>query len=89
VSDDLVGIASHGGEHSHAHWVSLDGTLTTHLDRWGLKAGAILLLPKTIMSHVWFWQRLGRADHRWICPFIGGLLQNSLLRCERAIIESK
>ena len=62
MSDDLVGIASHGGEHSHAHWVSLDGTLTTHLDRWGLKAGAILLLPKTIMSHVWFWQRLGRAD---------------------------
>ena len=55
MSDDLVGIASHGGEHSHAHWVSLDGTLTTHLDRWGLKAGAILLLPKTIMSHVWFW----------------------------------
>lgn len=50
MSDDLVGIASHGGQHSHAHWVSLDGTQTTHLDRWGLKAGAILLLPKTIMS---------------------------------------
>jgi len=46
VSADLVGIATHGGERTHAHWVSPDGTLTAHLDRWGLKAGALFLLPK-------------------------------------------
>jgi len=46
VSPDLVGIATHGGERTHAHWVSPDGTSTAHLDRWGLKAGALLLLPK-------------------------------------------
>ena len=46
VSADLVGIATHGGERTHAHWVSPDGTSTAHLDRWGLKAGALLLLPK-------------------------------------------
>jgi hypothetical protein len=46
VSADLVGIATHGGERTHAHWVSPDGTSTAHLDRWGLKAGATLLLPK-------------------------------------------
>ncbi len=46
VSADLVGIATHGGERTHAHWVSPDGTATAHLDRWGLKSGAVLLLPK-------------------------------------------
>jgi len=46
VSPDLVGIATHGGERTHAHWVSPDGTSTAHLDRWGLKAGAVLRLPK-------------------------------------------
>jgi hypothetical protein len=46
VSADLEGIATHGGERTHAHWVSPDGTSTAHLDRWGLKAGAVLLLPK-------------------------------------------
>jgi len=46
VSPDLVGIATHGGERTHAHWVSSDGTSTAHLDRWGLKAGAVLRLPK-------------------------------------------
>ena len=46
VSLDLVGIATHGGERTHAHWVSLDARSTAHLDRWGLKAGAYLLLPK-------------------------------------------
>jgi hypothetical protein len=46
VSADLIGIATHGGERTHAHWVSLDGTSTAHLDRWGLKAGATLLVPK-------------------------------------------
>jgi hypothetical protein len=47
VSPDLVGIATHGGERTHAHWVSLDATSTAHLDRWGIRAGAFLLLPKT------------------------------------------
>jgi alpha-acetolactate decarboxylase len=46
VSSGLVGIATHGGERTHAHWVSQDQTSTAHLDRWGLKAGAVLLLPK-------------------------------------------
>jgi hypothetical protein len=46
VSPDLVGVATHGGERTHAHWVSLDTALTAHLDSWGLKAGAFLLLPK-------------------------------------------
>jgi hypothetical protein len=41
-----MGIATHGGERTHAHWVSLDMAKTAHLDRWGLKAGAFLLLPK-------------------------------------------
>jgi alpha-acetolactate decarboxylase len=46
VSRDLVGIVSHGGTRTHSHWVSSDGNSTAHLDRWGLRAGAILLLPK-------------------------------------------
>ena len=46
VSSDLIGIATHGGERTHAHWVSLDARSTAHLDRWGLSAGAYLLLPK-------------------------------------------
>lgn len=46
VSADLMGIATHGGERTHTHWVAPDGTATAHLDRWGLKAGTVLLLPK-------------------------------------------
>lgn len=46
VSLDLVGIATHGGERTHAHRISPDGTSSAHLDQWGLKAGATLLLPK-------------------------------------------
>jgi hypothetical protein len=46
ASPDLMGIATHGGERTHAHWVSLDMTRTAHLDRWGLRSGAFLLLPK-------------------------------------------
>jgi len=46
VSPDLMGIATHGGERTHAHWVSLDAKSTAHLDRWGIRAGAFLLLPK-------------------------------------------
>jgi len=42
----LMGIATHGGERTHAHWVSLDMASTAHLDRWGLKEGAFLLLPR-------------------------------------------
>jgi hypothetical protein len=41
-----VGVATHGGERTHAHWVAPDLGSTAHLDRWGLKAGAALLLPK-------------------------------------------
>jgi len=46
VSADLIGIATHGGERIHAHWVARDGSSTAHLDQWGVKAGAALLLPK-------------------------------------------
>jgi hypothetical protein len=46
ASIGLMGIATHGLERTHSHWVSLDMTETAHLDRWGLKAGAYLLLPK-------------------------------------------
>ena len=46
VSRDLVGIVSHGGTRTHSHWLAPDGKSTAHLDRWGLKAGAELSLPK-------------------------------------------
>jgi hypothetical protein len=46
VSSDLMGVVTHGGERTHSHWVSGDGTATAHLDRWGIKAGATLMLPK-------------------------------------------
>jgi len=46
TSTDLVGVISHGGARTHGHWISSDGTATAHLDRWGLKAGALLSLPK-------------------------------------------
>jgi Alpha-acetolactate decarboxylase len=46
ASRDLVGIVSHGGTRSHSHWVTSDGSATAHLDRWGLKSGAVLMLPK-------------------------------------------
>jgi hypothetical protein len=46
ASPDLVGIVSHGGTRTHSHWIAADGQATAHLDSWGLKAGAVLLLPK-------------------------------------------
>ena len=46
MPDVLVNLSSTGGERTHAHWVSLDTALTAHLNSWGLKAGAFLLLPK-------------------------------------------
>jgi hypothetical protein len=47
VSADLVGIASHGWERTHVHWVSLDARSTAHLDRWGLKPGRIYYCRKS------------------------------------------
>lgn len=47
ASRALVSVVTHGIERTHAHWVSADGTSTAHLDSWGIKAGAALLLPKT------------------------------------------
>jgi hypothetical protein len=46
VSRDLIGIVSHGGTRTHSHWVASDSSATAHLDRWGLKSGAVLMLPK-------------------------------------------
>src|SRR5262249_3985504 len=34
VSPDLMGVATHGGERTHAHWVAPDLGSTAHLDRW-------------------------------------------------------
>jgi Alpha-acetolactate decarboxylase len=45
VAPQLVGVATHPGERTHSHWVSDDRTATTHLDAWGIKSGAVLLLP--------------------------------------------
>jgi len=45
VAPALVGIATHPGERTHSHWLSSDRQSTAHLDRWGIKAGATLLLP--------------------------------------------
>jgi len=47
VTLDLMGVATHGGERTHAHWVSPDMASTAHLDKWGVKAGSVLLLPKS------------------------------------------
>jgi acetolactate decarboxylase len=46
VAPQLVGVATHPGERTHSHWISDDLTTTTHLDAWGIKSGAVLLLPK-------------------------------------------
>ena len=46
VAPDLMGVATHGGERTHAHWVAPDQSSTAHLDRWGIKAGSVLLLPQ-------------------------------------------
>jgi alpha-acetolactate decarboxylase len=46
VAPELVGIATHPGERTHSHWISEDRSTTTHLDTWGIKSGALLLLPK-------------------------------------------
>lgn len=46
VSASLVGIVTHHGERIHAHWVAADASETTHLDRWGIKSGSVLMLPK-------------------------------------------
>jgi Alpha-acetolactate decarboxylase len=46
ASRDLVGIVTHGGTRTHSHWVAPDLQSTAHLDRWGLKAGAVLSLPR-------------------------------------------
>lgn len=46
VAPALVGIATLPGERTHSHWLSPDRQSTAHLDHWGIKAGATLLLPK-------------------------------------------
>ena len=46
VAPQLVGVATHPGERTHSHWISEERTATTHLDAWGIKSGAVLLLPK-------------------------------------------
>jgi len=48
VAPQLVGIATHPGERTHSHWVSENRRQTAHLDAWGIRSGAVLLLPKRI-----------------------------------------
>lgn len=45
VASALMGVATHGGARIHAHWIATDGSETAHLDRWGIKAGSLLMLP--------------------------------------------
>jgi hypothetical protein len=45
VSPALVGVLTHGSERVHAHWIAADSQSTAHLDLWGIKAGATLMLP--------------------------------------------
>jgi len=45
VAPALVGVATHPMDRSHNHWVSEDGERTAHLDSFGIKAGATLMLP--------------------------------------------
>lgn len=46
AAPSLIGVATHPGERTHGHWLSPDRRSTAHLDRWGIKAGATLLLPQ-------------------------------------------
>lgn len=46
VAANLEGVVTPMGERIHAHWLSPDEQWTAHLDRWGIKRGAVLLLPK-------------------------------------------
>jgi len=46
MAPQLVGVATHPGERTHSHWISEERTATTHLDAWGIRSGAVLLLPK-------------------------------------------
>jgi Alpha-acetolactate decarboxylase len=45
VHQALQGVATHPGEAFHFHWVDAARTRTAHLDGFGVKAGALLLLP--------------------------------------------
>lgn len=47
VTSSLVGIVTFNGERIHAHWLAPDNQWTAHLDRWGIKRGATLFLPKS------------------------------------------
>ena len=41
----MQGVLTHPGEPFHFHWVDTDRTRTAHLDSFGMKQGAKLLLP--------------------------------------------
>lgn len=41
----LQGIVTHSGDPFHYHWVDTTRTKTAHLDAFGMRAGAELLLP--------------------------------------------
>ncbi|MFT3858625.1 MAG: hypothetical protein QM742_14380 [Aquabacterium sp.] len=40
-----VGVITHPGERIHAHLVAADASRTSHLDSFGIGAGAVLMLP--------------------------------------------
>jgi alpha-acetolactate decarboxylase len=41
----LQGVVTHAGDPFHYHWVNTSRTETAHLDAFGMKAGAELILP--------------------------------------------
>lgn len=45
-AESLEGIISHPGERFHVHYASDDLAISGHLDRYGVRKGATLLLPK-------------------------------------------
>lgn len=41
----LEGVVSHAGERFHLHYVDSGATVTGHVDRYSVAAGAVLKLP--------------------------------------------
>jgi hypothetical protein len=44
--EPMLGIITHPGEPFHYHWIDPGRTKTAHLDSFGMRAGATLLLPR-------------------------------------------
>jgi hypothetical protein len=51
VSADLMGIATHGGERTHAHWVSVDATSTCSFRPLGHQSRGFPSAAETVVPH--------------------------------------